>query len=511
MNPPIHFRNELTLSRRQLLLATSAAAVSPLLTDRTNGALMAAVGQPTPELTSITLRPGRFRGAPDGHEREIWGYNGQLPGPMIRAKLGQTLRIKMINDLRVPTTIHWHGMHQPGTWRMDGVGDISQKPVPPGAEFIYEFKATPAGTHWYHSHVGVQYGNGLFGPLIIEDAEPIATYDREEVLQIHDWFWELGDPILARLLKNNGDKMPGMRDMKSMKGMEGLRDMKGKMGAGMKQKMDPGDVPFQSGLINGKGRPKGKGNAPLTTVDAKKGETIRLRLINSSSTYALRFQVDGHPLTVIASDGNPVQPVVVDNLVMGVGESYDVLLKADQDGVFWIRAITEDGNPILAVLRYAGAQRQEPEASAVRWGPRALKLESLRSREPVDLQLSGFRDFPFNLGGSMMPYRWSINGQFFPQADPLVLQKDDEVRCVFNNATMMAHPFHLHGHSFYVLGKPGALNFKDPPLKDTINVPPGEKLVIQWKANNPGQWFFHCHIEWHLEAGMARVWQIKPY
>ena len=111
----------------------------------------------------------------------------------------------------------------------------------------------------------------------------------------------------------------------------------------------------------------------------------------------------------------------------------------------------------------------------------------------------------------MMPYRWSINSQYFPKADPIELQKGDEVRCIFNNPTMMAHPFHLHGHSFYVLGNPEALNLKDPPLKDTINVPPQSKLVIQWKANNPGQWFFHCHIEWHLETGMARVWQIKPY
>jgi FtsP/CotA-like multicopper oxidase with cupredoxin domain len=140
-----------------------------------------------------------------------------------------------------------------------------------------------------------------------------------------------------------------------------------------------------------------------------------------------------------------------------------------------------------------------------------LELESLRSREPVNLTSNGIREIPINLGGSMMPYRWSINGQYFPKADPFVVQKDEEIRCVFHNATMMAHPFHLHGHSFFVLGKPGALNLKDPPLKDTLNIPPGEKLVIQWKANNPGQWFFHCHIEWHLEAGMARVWQIKPH
>lgn len=450
----------------------------------------------------LTLRAGTFRAAPDGHAREFWGYDGQTPGPMIRARLGDTLRIKLVNHLAVPTTIHWHGMHQPGTWRMDGVEGISQEPVPPGAEFLYEYKATPAGTHWYHSHVGVQYGNGLFGPLVIEDPAPIARYDREELLFINDWFWELGDPILARLLKGTMGKMPEMKmksqkmDMKSMKGM--------------KDKPDVGDVPFQSGLINGKGRPKGVGNAPLTVVEIQKGETLRLRLINGSSTYALRFQVDEHPLTIIASDGMPVQPVEVDNLLIGVGETYDALLKADRDGVYWIRAVTEDGNPILAVLKYKGTARAEPEASPVRWGPRTLALEALRSRDVVNVTTPP-RQIPLRLGGTMMPYRWSINDQFFPKADPLELVKDEEVRCIFSNPTMMAHPFHLHGHSFRVLGKPGALNLKDPPLKDTLNVPPKSDLVIQWKADNPGRWFFHCHIEWHLATGMAREWRIRPY
>jgi FtsP/CotA-like multicopper oxidase with cupredoxin domain len=273
---------------------------------------------------------------------------------------------------------------------------------------------------------------------------------------------------------------------------------------------DVGDVPFQSGLINGKGRAPGA-RSPLTVVDVRKGETVRLRLINGSSTYTLRFQVDGHPLTVIATDGNPVRPATVDNLVLGNGETYDVLLRADQAGVAWIRAVTLDGNEIRAVLRYAGAQRSEPEPGPVAWGPRSLALAALRSREPVNLPADGVREIPIRLGGSMMPYRWSINGQFFPQADPIVLQKDEPVRFVFTNPTGMGHPFHLHGHSFHVLGKPGALNLKDPVLKDTLNIPAKSELVVQWKADNPGRWFFHCHIEWHMATGMARMLEIRPF
>jgi FtsP/CotA-like multicopper oxidase with cupredoxin domain len=436
------------------------------------------------------LRAGRFTAAPDGRSREIWGYDGQLPGPLIRAKEGDLLRIKVVNALGVPTSIHWHGMHQPGSWQMDGVEEVSRPPIPTGAEFIYEFRATPAGTHWYHSHVGVQYGNGLFGPLIVEGRTPIAGYDREEILILNDWFLELGDSILAKLAKGAMMKMPPKINTKAMK--------------------DVADVPFQSALINGKGRAPGDTKGSLTTVAVKRGETLRLRLINGSSTYAFRFQIDGHPLSVIASDGAAMQPVPVDNLLLSPGERYDVLLKADQEGVHWVRAATLDGKEARAILRYAGAQAAEPEAAPSRWGDHALALEAMRSREPVCLADKP-REIPLTLGGSMKPYRWDINGQYYPKADPIVLDKDEPVRFVFHNPTGMDHPFHLHGHYFYVLGKPGSLNLKDPVQKDTVNVPAKSDLVIEWQAKNPGRWFFHCHIEWHLATGMARVVEIKPY
>ncbi len=139
-----------------------------------------------------------------------------------------------------------------------------------------------------------------------------------------------------------------------------------------------------------------------------------------------------------------------------------------------------------------------------------MTLAELRSREPVALAAKP-KEIPLRLGGSMRPYRWSINDQFYPKANPIVLDKGEPVRFVFQNPTGMDHPFHLHGHYFHVLGRPGALNLKDPVQKDTVNVPAKSDLVIQWTAGNPGRWFFHCHIEWHLATGMARVIEIKPY
>jgi multicopper oxidase len=260
---------------------------------------------------------------------------------------------------------------------------------------------------------------------------------------------------------------------------------------------------------------------PLQMVDPTAPPTLRQKLVmqphpdiaqhqgNAHEQHTATACADGHPLTVIATDGTPIAPVEVDNLVLAVGERFDVLLKADQEGVSWIRVVTLDGNEARAVLRYAGTQAKEPEASGVRWGKRALLPGHMRSRGPVQLPEKA-KEIALKLGGSMMPYRWSINEQFYPKADPIDLKQDEWVRMTFRNPTGMDHPFHLHGHSFYVLGRPDALNLKEPVQKDTVNVPAKSELVIQWQAKNPGRWFFHCHIEWHLEAGMARVIEIKP-
>jgi FtsP/CotA-like multicopper oxidase with cupredoxin domain len=484
----------ISLTRRQFLgsgvRAVAGSALVPAIFHLSGGPAPAAARADEP--AEHVLRAGRFTAAPDGRSREVWGYNGQLPGPVIRAREGDMLRVKVVNELAVPTSVHWHGMHQPGTWRMDGVDEVSRPPIPAGSDFVYEFKATPAGTHWYHSHVGVQYNNGLFGPLIVAERTPLADYDREEILFINDWFLQPGEALLAMLLKGMFMRMPGRKEPKEMK-----------------DKKDFGDVPFQSALINGKGRARGDTKSPLTTVTVKEGETLRLRLINGSSTYAFRFQIDGHPLTVIATDGAPVRPVRVENLVLSAGERYDVLLKADRVGAHWVRAVTLDGNEARAVLCNAGTAPESP-AGPVRWGERLLAPGDLRSREPVQLA-DRPREIPLRLGGSMKPFRWSINDQFYPKADPITLSKGEAVRFLLRNPTGMDHPFHLHGHYFHVLGRPDALNLKDPVQKDTVNVPAKSDLVLQWQATNPGRWFFHCHIEWHLATGMARVIEIKPY
>jgi multicopper oxidase len=485
-------------SRRTFLASGARIVVASGLAA---GPVCTAVGRAAIGQAVHVLRASAFAASPDGRRREVLAYNNQLPGPLLRLKLGARARIRLENRLAVPTSIHWHGLRQAGTPSMDGVENVSREPVAPGESFVYDFVAEPAGTHWYHSHAGVQYGDGLLGPLIVEEAAPIAAYDREEVLLINDWFREPASELLAGLLKSRpmAEKAAAKKSMP----MDDMADM-----PGMAMPMaDLGDVPFQTGLMSGKGRAAGT-TAPLSTIVAGDGETIRLRLINGSSTYTLRFQIDGHPLTVIATDGSPVQPVDVDNFVFAPGERVDVLLKARGSGVHWIRAATLDGNEIRAILRYRGETRGEPDKSIVRWGPRGLMPAALRSRGPVSLA-SDPREVPLLVGGSMKPYRWSLGGQYYPKADPIKVRRGESIRFVFRNPTGMSHPFHIHGHAFHVLGKPGALNLIDPPVKDTVNVPARSDLVVQWLADNPGRWFFHCHIEWHMATGMARVIEIS--
>jgi FtsP/CotA-like multicopper oxidase with cupredoxin domain len=466
-------------------------------------------------------------------EEGIWGYNEQFAGPTIRAKEGEGITVMVTNDLPEPTTVHWHGMYQRGNWFYDGPS-IIQPPILKGSCFKYTFTAQPAGTHWYHAHIGsTPYSEGLFGPLIIEETNnPYKdAYNSEQVVLINDWFHEPSCVILDKLVKGEketetpkGDSGQGM-DMSMPKSDSG-------------QGMDVGDVPFDSALINGKGRCGSAPSSPLETFTITKGDRIRFRIINASSTYAFKFAIDGHQLSVIATDGILTQLHQVDSLVINIGERYDVLVTADQVvQSYWMRAQTLEpnkNNGVCAILNYQGADSSEPKTQP-NWGT-CLDVLELKPRTPPRLG-QPTKTFTLLLSGTMKPYKWCINGQVFqepkdlnnqtipitqndnppdPPTTQLKVAKDDCVRFILNNETMMNHPFHLHGHSFYVLGvsKPKEagcyhsgqpLNETDPILKDTLDIPMNGWAVIQWVADNPGWWFFHCHIEWHMATGMALV------
>ena len=401
---------------------------------------------------------------------------------------------------------------------MDGVERVSQAAIRPGDCFTYRFRAYPAGTHWYHSHTGVQYSDGLFGPLIIEENEnPYKNdYNYDRIIMINDWFHIPSEQILANLKKGAYMPMKGGAAMKTGASMtmdmgSDEKDPKVSMYMQSADMPDVGDVPFESALINGKGRFDPSSQAPLEIYEVNPQDRIRFRIINASSTYAFRFAIDEHKLSVIATDGALTRPLEVDSLIIDVGERFDVIVKADRPAAnYWIRAKTlEDDKEdhALAVLRYRGASVDLPKSTAA-WGT-LLKLGDLKPYTPQKSK-APTTDKLLVLTGSMMPYRWMVNGQVFelprkpltedrnppePPVTQMKLKEGDVVRVVINNESKMSHPFHLHGHYFHVLGLSAegagkyngqALNETDPIQKDNLTIPRNGWGVVQWEAGNPG-------------------------
>lgn len=434
-----------------------------------------------------------------GRGVSTWGYNGTVPGPEIRVTEGDLLRVIVRNRLPEGTSVHWHGLPIPNA--MDGVPGVTQPPIASGRDFTYEFVVPVAGTYLYHSHVVLQLDRGLYGPLIVEPANEPLAYDREFMLTLDDWLDGLPgtpDQTFARL-RSEGSQMAGMDDMAGMSG-ENEDEATGTSGPSLATPPPawPPDIVYPRYLING--RPA---DQPAEFV-VRRGDRVRLRLGNPGSATIFRVALAGHRLTVTHADGLPVEPVTVDALRIGMGERYDVLVEADNPGT-WQLAAQAEGTDLLAraIVRYQGSTAAPPPADAV---PAELERRLLLYAMLTDAGAGGVpttapdQRVPIVLDGNEDRYVWTINGQAFPDADPIPVTRDGRIRFEIENRSEMPHPMHLHGHSFRVDTGTGR-----GPVKDTVVVEPAQRLAIDWVADNPGDWAFHCHQTYHAEAGMTRV------
>ncbi len=431
-----------------------------------------------------TPRPAEVDLGPLGR-RVLWTYDGQFPGREIRVREGDRLRIAVHNGLTEPTTVHWHGIPVPNP--MDGVPGLTQSPIPPGGSFLYEFDARPAGTYLYHSHQGLQIDRGLVGALVIEERTPHVSYDRDYTLVLDDLL--PGDPPdLSAGSRAGPGRMGGMRTGRGMMGGGGMRGGMGGMSASL------GIPDYLALLVNG--RPP----ADPLVLEVRRGERVRLRLLNPSGATTYRVAIAGHRMSVSHADGRPVKPVEVDALEIGMGERYDVVVEARNPGTWAIAAAPLQGSPepARAILRYVGtvgstgAATQAPDG--LRHG-RLLRLADLEALEIDDSPGRPDRELDLVLSGGMMSTAWTIGGQVYPDAEPLEIRRGERVRFRMRNMSMALHPMHLHGH-FFRVGR---------AMKDTVLVPPhmGE-VSFDFRADNPGRWFFHCHNAYHMEMGMAR-------
>jgi FtsP/CotA-like multicopper oxidase with cupredoxin domain len=458
-------------TRRQFLGLTAVAGLS--LVTGCSGNPSPAAGAPSAGGLRLTAAPMRVDLA--GRAVPTWGY-GTLPGPEIRLRAGDVLRVHLENGLPEDTTVHWHGLAPPNG--MDGVPGITQDPVAPGAGFTYEFETPIAGSFMYHAHVGMQLDRGLYGPLVVEPRTEELSYDREYTLMLDDW-----------------------RD-----GMDAHADHGPAHEEAPEEESGAGDAVSFGGraypllLVNG--RPP----EDPAVVEVRPGDRVRLRVMNIAADTGFRFAISGHALTITHTDGMPVEPVTVDALRLGMGERYDVLVDAAQPGGAWQVGVQAEGRSGWgrSVLRYTGSDASSTPAVAERptgLDGRLAGYDDLLAVAPLALPAgTPDRQYDLELSGT------KIGGQSYPDADPLPVGEGEWVRVTMRNTSAKWHPMHLHGHHFQVLTPSGR-----GPVKDTVAVPArGGVVTFDFLATNPGDWMFHCHNHHHMEDGMVRLVRYVP-
>lgn len=392
-----------------------------------------------------------------GHLTPAWAYGGQAPGLEIRARQGEWLRVRFINKLEVPTTIHWHGIRLP--LEMDGVPYVSQLPVLPGEYFDYQFKTPDAGSFWYHPHTASseQLGRGLVGPLIVEEREP-SGFAHERTLSLKSW---------------HVDQQGAFSDFSVAR--EAAR----------------GGTPGRLSTVNGKHAP---------TLDLPAGQVVRLRLINLDNTLTYRLNLPGAEARIYALDGNPVVPRPLGkDYWLGPGMRIELGLKVPAAGV---ELPLRNGPLRLATLRSIASAE-----AAADWPP-ALPANPIA--EP-DLANAETLRFNFEWVGTVSlgqtPRFWQINGQAWDINDktcadrPIArLQRGRSYIFELRNLSQYQHPIHLHGMTFKVLGS----NRKriEPYYTDTYLLGKNERARVALVADNPGVWMFHCHVIDHMETGL---------
>lgn len=472
----------MSISRRQFIKAGAASLAMAALP---YGTIRVAQAAGSPQAREITLEaaPGRV-GLAGGKPFSAWLYNGQPGGREIRLTEGELLRVRLINKLPEPTTIHWHGVPVPNA--MDGVPGVTQKAVPPGGTFIYEFRARPAGSFIYHSHQGLQLDQGLAGALIIEPRREPNPPDREYTLLLEDW----------ATVDGGGPNAPRRRPpMGHMMG-RGMMGRGGMAGAG-----PPLEPVYDAYTVGGRAYPD------VNPLMVKKGDRVRLRICNASALTIFDLALAGHKLTITHADANPVQPVETEVLRIAPGERYDVEFMADNPG-HWLLMANESGygeSGLKVPVLYQGVRAAEPTPPVFRRGLRFVRYWDLRRLQPEPLGSSKDQGRYYRqvLSGGMHSSYWTINGYAYPRAEVLDAPLGQRIRLSYLNRSPMPHPMHLHGHFFRVVNP--AIAREQWISKDTIIVERMERVEVEFLADNPGSWLHHCHNLYHMEAGMANL------
>ncbi len=463
----------------------------------------AEAGRPhTGKTVTARLAPGPADLDLGGTTARSLAYNNQLPGPLIRASVGDEIAVTVDNGLDHATSVHWHGI----ALRNDMDGAAPAVPdIEPGSSFTYRFSSPYPGTYWAHPHTGLDTDYGLYVPVIIDDPAEPGRYDAEWIVMLDDWTSGVGTSPeeIFKGLRSTGmgggsmPGMPGMGDIGQMPGMGGMGSMPampGIGGAGRSDLLggDGGDVSYPYYLANG------RIPAAASVFTAKPGQRIRIRIINAAADTAFRVALAGHRMTVTHTDGFPVVPTDVDAVLLGMGERCDVIVTAG-DGMFPLVAAAEGKNAVARALLSTGAgSAPDPNLRPPQLTGRVGTVDTFTATTEVQLPTNSDVALQARLSGTMMHYDWMINGRPYDQTVPLTVHQGQHATLTFTNETMMWHPMHLHGHTYQVIKAGGSAG----PRKDTVIVKPMQTVNVRLVADNPGVWMLHCHNGYHMDAGM---------
>jgi CopA family copper-resistance protein len=522
-----------------------------------------------------------------GRAATATAVNGSVPAPSLHWREGDTVTLRVTNRMATTTSIHWHGILLP--FQMDGVPGLSFNGIQPGETFTYRFDVKQSGTYWYHSHSGFQEQTGLYGPIVVEPrgGERHRT-DRDYVLMLSDWSDDSPELVMANLKKMSdfyNFNEPTAVDFAKDASRMGLQQALAKRKMWNQMRMSPADLSDATGhhytyLING-----ASPDANWTGL-FKRGEKVRLRVINGSAQSIFDLRIPGLKMTVVAADGQDVEPVTVDEFRIAVAEIYDVIVEPQDDRAYTIfaQSIDREGYARATLAPRSGMQADVPTPDKPQWLTMVDMMGSMamggdmagmdhggmaamsgmdhsamghsgvaedKSKAPmpkarharteygpgVDMRVDmprtniddpgiGLRDngrkvltyadlhtiggpldkrgpgreIELHLTGNMERYMWSFDGQKFSDAKPLHFRHGERLRIVLVNDTMMPHPIHLHGMWSEMESPDGDFQVR----KHTIMVQPAQRVTYLVSADALGNWAYHCHLLYHMEAGMFR-------
>jgi len=497
-----------------------------------------------------------------GKTKRAIAVNGQIPMPTLTFTQGDTAEIHVYNELKEATSLHWHGLILPN--KEDGVPYLTQMPIEPNTTHVYRFPIVQNGTHWYHSHSGLQEQIGMYGSMILNKRQDDPTFrkgidDLPTIPVVISEWTDYNPNNIHRMLHNATDWFAikkGTTQSYAEAIKEGHFTTKVKNEFKRMLAMDVSDVYYDKFLLNG--------SQESQLSQFKAGDKVRLRISNGGASTYFWLNYGGGKFQVVANDGNDIEPVEVDRLIIAVSETYDIVLTVpEKHKSFAFQATSEDR--INRTLMYLG----EGEKQSMTPLPRLKYFEGMKmmnsmmkmngdlddmgmnmSLNQMDMNVVMYPEITgpshaqkkedkenqynsnalsdivtlnysmlkslhntslpkeaptkvikFELSGNMNRYVWSMDNKVVSESDKILIKKGENVKMIIYNGSMMRHPMHLHGHDFRVLNGQG----DNAPLKNIIDIMPMETDTLEFNANMEGDWFFHCHILYHMMSGMGRV------